>query len=277
MEDRRRASDTNTCSHDGHVCATVNLVGPPSAPLAGTSRHGCDEGRELVTAVPRVPTPGRGRVGVEARAGRHVSTRTNRSELEAAAAVRAHVVEHALDAGRAKGALVRADPRVGRSGGKSLSQSSQFGRSSSTRSALAWTRKRREVVRGRSRPASAPASLNASAGLGAGCMSHGEPLEEALHSGGRERHEQADSKVTSMRPGSRRRSGSSAGGREERRRRSRSGAARKSSPSRNRRIHRARTASRPRARGRGTAGRGPAAISGSRAPSGRRRSRCHAP
>ena len=42
--------------------------------------------------------------------------RPDRTRLKAASAVRAHVVEHALDAARAERALVRADPRLRRAG-----------------------------------------------------------------------------------------------------------------------------------------------------------------
>src|SRR5262245_1755917 len=57
--------------------------------------------------------------------------RPHRSRRKIAAAVRAHAVETGLDAIAAEGALERADHRGGGRWGRSISQHSQLGRSSS--------------------------------------------------------------------------------------------------------------------------------------------------
>src|SRR5262249_42874664 len=63
--------------------------------------------------VGRMPAPVAGRVVDETGSVAPRARRTDRPDLEAAAAIRAHAVENVAHAGRAERALVAADPRVG--------------------------------------------------------------------------------------------------------------------------------------------------------------------
>src|SRR5262249_24529104 len=85
------------------------------AALAAFRGHGAQlfgEGRDLLAGPLQAFALSRGRMLPDADAGAPGDRRPDRPRCEPAAAVRADVEQHRLDAGRAEGALIAADPRV---------------------------------------------------------------------------------------------------------------------------------------------------------------------